>query len=779
MPNAPPANQVALANRNRVATTNARNNRQVVPAFLQKLHEMVNDPKNEALIRWSDSGDSFFVLDHERFAREVLGRWFKHQNFSSFVRQLNMYGFHKVQHLQQGTLRSSEADGNEFWNFAHPNFLRGRSDLLALIQRKKQVQNSDGEASGQEVGTSAASGQQVQLDISGIVAGLAAIKRHQDMISSELTHLRENNNLLWQEAMEARARAKKQQDTINRIVKFLAGIFGNHNARSKREEEEETEGGVGGSRDGVPGAIVPHSVISHMNATVPQMQRLMIEDTRPYNSVDIEEVEDDEQHSSKGKQREYTTGQPSTACLNTFAEPEDSTGYRVETPPATSASVAPVSPAATEGSPFFQYSSGPSPAPSSSTSSANTAAVAANSPSPVLSSRHATPPTASSPSVEKQQQYRQQLVSSARTPPYNSSASPGPPNAAINPDDFQTLFNNLSPAQLNSFMANLPNAFAGGSTSSGPSFSGSAADFNRAGVDGMPSYPTTHGAFGNDASMNGMGGVEGLLSFDPSSPGGYGDGMDYDTYHAGYGYGASGFADSSQPTAFINEPSAFISGPDQATGQSQHAVAQGGPPLHNWQAAEDIERDVSALNAKINTLIEKFGFDPEKLTQYSSPSDSTSPSAPHAQPVAQAIASPWSSNAPLPTRSSLSTSSDKPASMSRAGHPVLPPSALTTEPLPAPLDALTPNLNAPADFDFTEFLSKYVSGVEGAQDNNALMDEVMSNAGDSTGQPAHMEDQSTSAPRGNGRKRKSDAMPPMPDLTEPPKKGGKRRRGGA
>ncbi|KAL1707151.1 HSF-type DNA-binding-domain-containing protein [Schizophyllum commune] len=704
---------------------------------------MVNDPKNEALIRWSDSGDSFFVLDHERFAREVLGRWFKHQNFSSFVRQLNMYGFHKVQHLQQGTLRSSETDGNEFWNFAHPNFLRGRSDLLALIQRKKQAQNSDGEGAGQEVGTSGANGQQVQLDISGIVAGLAAIKRHQDMISSELTHLRENNNLLWQEAMEARARAKKQQDTINRIVKFLAGIFGNHNARSKHEEEE-AEGGAGGSRDGGPGAIVPHSVMSHMNATVPQMQRLMIEDTRPYNSVDIEEVEDDEQHSSsKGKQREYTTGQPPPTHLNTFAEPEDSTGYRVETPPASSASVAPVSPAATEGSPFFQYSSGPSPAPSSSTSSANTAAVAANSPSPVLSSRHATPPAASSPSVEKQQQHRQQLVSSARTPPYHPSASPGPPNAAINPDDFQTLFNNLSPAQINSFMTNLPNVFGAGSTSPGPSFAGSAADFNRTGADGMPSYPTGHGSFGSDATMNGMGGVEGLLSFDPSTPGGYGDGMDYDTYHAGYGYGASG-------------------GPDQATGQSQHAVAQGGPPLPNWQAAEDIERDVSALNAKINTLIEN-----------------TSPSVTHAQPVAQAIASPWSANAQLPTRPPLSTSSDKPASMGRASHPILPPSAMATEPLPAPLDALTPNLTAPADFDFTEFLSKYVSGVEGAQDNNALMDEVMSNAGDSTGQPAHMEDQSTSTPRGNGRKRKSDAMPPMPDLTEPPKKGGKRRRGGA
>ena len=41
MPNATLSNQVALANRNRVATTNARNNRQVVPAFLQKLHECV------------------------------------------------------------------------------------------------------------------------------------------------------------------------------------------------------------------------------------------------------------------------------------------------------------------------------------------------------------------------------------------------------------------------------------------------------------------------------------------------------------------------------------------------------------------------------------------------------------------------------------------------------------------------------------------------------------------------------------------------------------------
>ncbi|KAF8334548.1 hypothetical protein F5887DRAFT_826083, partial [Amanita rubescens] len=186
-----------------------------VPAFLKKLYEMVNDPQNVALIRWSDSGDSFFVLDHERFAREVLGKWFKHQNFSSFVRQLNMYGFHKIPHLQQGVLRSgSETD---FWNFGHANFHRGQADLLYLIHRKKG--NSQQQIQMQ---------QQMEeiLDIHSIVQGISAIQRHQGAISSELRELKRSNEMLWQDALLAREKHQKQEDTINRIVKFLAGVFG-------------------------------------------------------------------------------------------------------------------------------------------------------------------------------------------------------------------------------------------------------------------------------------------------------------------------------------------------------------------------------------------------------------------------------------------------------------------------------------------------------------------------------------------------------------------------
>ena len=65
------------------------------------------------------------------------------------------------------------------------------------------------------------------LDVNSLVSGISAIKRHQQAISSELNELKKSNEHLWKEAMASRERHKKHQDTINRILKFLAGVFGN------------------------------------------------------------------------------------------------------------------------------------------------------------------------------------------------------------------------------------------------------------------------------------------------------------------------------------------------------------------------------------------------------------------------------------------------------------------------------------------------------------------------------------------------------------------------
>lgn len=76
------------------------------------LDSMVNDPATNELIRWTDAGNSFIVPNSDKVARELLPRFFKHSNFGSFVRQLNMYGFHKVPHLQQGVLKV-DGDGEK------------------------------------------------------------------------------------------------------------------------------------------------------------------------------------------------------------------------------------------------------------------------------------------------------------------------------------------------------------------------------------------------------------------------------------------------------------------------------------------------------------------------------------------------------------------------------------------------------------------------------------------------------------------------------------------
>ena len=67
--------------------------------FLTKTYQLADDPSVDDLISWNEDGTTFIVWRPAEFARDLLPKYFKHNNFSSFVRQLNTYVRNFAKHL--------------------------------------------------------------------------------------------------------------------------------------------------------------------------------------------------------------------------------------------------------------------------------------------------------------------------------------------------------------------------------------------------------------------------------------------------------------------------------------------------------------------------------------------------------------------------------------------------------------------------------------------------------------------------------------------------------
>mmetsp|Transcript_1069 Transcript_1069/g.2663 ORF Transcript_1069/g.2663 Transcript_1069/m.2663 type:complete len:408 (+) Transcript_1069:177-1400(+) len=201
-------------------TTKANN--EAVPIFLRKTYHMI-DTCDANVACWSEDGETFVVKNTEIFERSVIPQFFKHSKFSSFVRQLNFYGFRKIKYAD--TIRIDpklEAETANFWRFRHEKFQRGKPELLIDIKR------SNGQHSTQTTTSASSSNTEKKEDTSSLKNEVNVLKKRiEDMTKNidELTSLVQKVTLGQEQEkvnQEVGAKRKKVDSTTLRPEEALS-----------------------------------------------------------------------------------------------------------------------------------------------------------------------------------------------------------------------------------------------------------------------------------------------------------------------------------------------------------------------------------------------------------------------------------------------------------------------------------------------------------------------------------------------------------------------------
>jgi len=157
-----------------------------VSKFIKNLYKIVSDDSiNE--IKWNQNGDGIIILDRDNFVKNILPLLSKTREYSSFVRQLNYYGFNKTKGLYE--------EGDEYIS---PHFRMNREDYLIHIKREN--------------------GKQKNTEIE-------KYKNDSEKLTQDLDTLNSNNIELRNQIHQVMKKLEQNDNVLRQVVEVFSNIF--------------------------------------------------------------------------------------------------------------------------------------------------------------------------------------------------------------------------------------------------------------------------------------------------------------------------------------------------------------------------------------------------------------------------------------------------------------------------------------------------------------------------------------------------------------------------
>ena len=194
-----------------------RNNQSKVnksESFLSKLHDILKNSSYNKIIHWDTDGKRVIISDVVNLCNIVLPKFYKHHNYSSFVRQLNLYGFHKSKGITKcgdsyelDTFHS-KATKEEISQIVKPN--KKMKNLVEYIKSNQKEESTDNDF--------LSTGSQDEV-LKFLFEKTEENSQNSLILRKEMDELKEENSKLNNEIKELKSLLNSHANLIEKILK--------------------------------------------------------------------------------------------------------------------------------------------------------------------------------------------------------------------------------------------------------------------------------------------------------------------------------------------------------------------------------------------------------------------------------------------------------------------------------------------------------------------------------------------------------------------------------